>query len=251
MKIYVVSHKHYDFPESEIYQPIQVGNAASISPSSLRDNVGENISRKNPYYCELTALYWIWKHSTEDVIGLAHYRRYFKGNETDLIFKGQSIISKTDVENALDKYDIIVSKPRIYFPFTIRGHYCKAHIKNDLVHLDNVIKEFYPNYIESYNAVFSGYNASLYNMFVGKKNILDEYCSWLFDLLSKLEVRINYAEYDDYQKRVFGFLAERLFNVWLHYHKGNIKIKKVSAINIEGENYFSKLIGLLKRQFSN
>ncbi|MDN0031048.1 hypothetical protein QVM89_23645, partial [Serratia marcescens] len=50
-------------------------------------------------------------------------------------------------------------------------------------------------------------------------------------------------------KRVFGFLAERLFNVWILYNQSELKIKKMPIINIEGENVIKKGIGMLKRQF--
>ncbi|PYB24074.1 hypothetical protein DMW62_10425, partial [Serratia marcescens] len=58
-----------------------------------------------------------------------------------------------------------------------------------------------------------------------------------------------YKDYDTYQKRVFGFLAERLFNVWFLYNQSELKIKKMPIINIEGENVIKKGIGMLKRQF--
>ena len=44
----------------------------------LDDELEDNISFKNPYYCELTTLYWGWKKDiAAEWIGLVHYRRYF------------------------------------------------------------------------------------------------------------------------------------------------------------------------------
>ena len=71
---------------------------------------------------------------------------------------------------------------------------------------------------------------------------VDCYCEWLFNILFECEKRINILDRDDYQKRVFGFLSERLFNVWVTknqlkvyyapvYQSGDvpivIKIKKI------------------------
>lgn len=64
-------------PKDSIYLPVHAGAAgkANISLSYQRDDEGENISLKNPNYCELTALYWLWKNSKAEYLGLAHYRR--------------------------------------------------------------------------------------------------------------------------------------------------------------------------------
>ena len=49
---------------------------------TLHDNDGENISSKNPMYCELTAQYWAWKNADADYYGFCHYRRYFDFTNT-------------------------------------------------------------------------------------------------------------------------------------------------------------------------
>lgn len=50
------------------------------------DNTGDNISIKNPNYCELTAFYWIWKnqlHRADEYVGVYHYRRCLDISESD------------------------------------------------------------------------------------------------------------------------------------------------------------------------
>ena len=37
---------------------------------------GDNIDNRNPYYCELTGLYYLWKHCDDEIVGLEHYRRW-------------------------------------------------------------------------------------------------------------------------------------------------------------------------------
>ena len=77
IKIIVASHKPYVMPEDKIYLPVQVGSYGKDSINFQRDDEGENISEKNPRFCELTGLYWAWKNLSCDYLGLAHYRRHF------------------------------------------------------------------------------------------------------------------------------------------------------------------------------
>ena len=77
IKIIVATHKKYQMPDDEMYLPVQVGSELNDNLGYQKDNDGENISKKNPYYCELTGLYWAWKNLDADYIGLCHYRRIF------------------------------------------------------------------------------------------------------------------------------------------------------------------------------
>ena len=77
IKILVAAHKTYRMPEDDIFMPVHVGAAGKESIGYQRDDEGENISLKNPYFCELTGLYWMWKNCDNEYNGLVHYRRYF------------------------------------------------------------------------------------------------------------------------------------------------------------------------------
>ena len=59
-------------PNDMMYLPVQVGAEKKESLGYARDNEGENISKKNPNYCELTGLYWAWKNLDAEYLGLAH-----------------------------------------------------------------------------------------------------------------------------------------------------------------------------------
>lgn len=78
IKIIVAAHKQCEMPKDDIYLPVQVGKSLNLNKDFgyQTDNSGENISSKNPYYSELTALYWGWKNLDVDYIGLVHYRRF-------------------------------------------------------------------------------------------------------------------------------------------------------------------------------
>lgn len=247
---YVVSHKQYEFPDSTNFVPLQVGTApAAISQNTVRDSTGDNIAHLNSSFCELTAAYWIWKNSQEDIVGLAHYRRYFASSTSNLVVKGKRIASPEEMMNLLENADILVAKPRNYYITSIKSHYIHAHHESDYTQLRDEIARQQPDYLSDFDDVMGGTKISLYNMFVCKKALIDEYFAWLFPLLFALEQKIAYQNYDAYQKRVFGFMAERLFNVWLHHQRNRLRIKYMPVVNIDGENLLLKGIGLLKRHF--
>ena len=77
----MAAHKLYWMPSDSVYMPIHVGREGKADLGYVGDNTGDNISAKNPNYCELTALYWAWKNLEADYVGLVHYRRYFTNKE--------------------------------------------------------------------------------------------------------------------------------------------------------------------------
>lgn len=246
--IAIVTHKEYSFPNDEGYKPIVVGNSYK-EHGFFMDSVGDNISHLNQSFCELTALYWLWKNDDSSIIGLSHYRRYFTNNKNYILLNGRKVSTSESLVTRLVEYDLIVASPRNYYVTDIKNHYIKAHSIADFNFLRSEVQQQYPEYIQAFDLVMSRSKLSLYNMFVGHRAIMTEYFSWLFGILFELEKKIPYQSYDAYQKRVFGFMSERLFNVWLEYHKDKLKISYCNVVNIEGENLFKKVFGLIKRHY--
>ena len=113
IKILVAAHKPYRMPEDEIYFPIHVGKTGKTEIGFIGDDTGENISDRNPSYCELTAAYWAWKNLKADYVGLVHYRRHFtpvkKGkNKFDWVMTGRQ------AEELLKDCDVLVPNRRKY-----------------------------------------------------------------------------------------------------------------------------------------
>ena len=79
IRVIVATHKACDIAQDPLYLPVHVGAAGKEDIGFTRDDSGDNISEKNPHFCELTGLYWAWKNLDDDYIGLCHYRRYFGG----------------------------------------------------------------------------------------------------------------------------------------------------------------------------
>lgn len=249
IKILVATHKTYWMPDEDVYFPLHVGREGKADLGYVGDNSGDNISSKNPNFCELTGLYWAWKNLQCDYIGLCHYRRYFCSGRygSDVDSKRKSIFQRSDYEKLLQQYDIILPKKRNYYIETVRSQYEHAHNKSDLDEVKRIIDEKYPEYGEALTKVMNRASLHIYNMFAMKKVLFDEYCEWLFEILFELEKRIDISQYSQYEARVFGFLSERLFNIWLEYRK--LKSIDVPVVFLERQNWPKKIYEFLKRKF--
>mgnify|MGYP002869766000 CR=1 FL=1 len=187
-KIIIATHKKYQMPNDDIYIPLHVGSEGKEDIGFQKDNVGENISKKNPYFCELTGLYWAWKNLNVDYIGLVHYRRYFTVKNT--IHKNdrfKMVINKEEVEQKLNNIDIILPKKRRYFIENLYDHYKHTMYVEPLDETKRILEEKYPEYIKEFEKLYKRTSAHMFNMFIMKKDILDDYCTWLFDILFELE----------------------------------------------------------------
>jgi len=234
LSMYVVTHKQMSH-EVVGRTVIGVGNKP-IEGVTIYDNCGDNISEKNKNYCELTALYWIWKNDKDSkYIGIEHYRRFFCENIS--IFR-PNVLSNQKIEEILTKYDCI-SPRKIRFDQSIYEFYKSNHIIEDLDKCREYIKEHKAEYLKDYDDVINGYEMSICNMAIMPREIFCNYCEWLFDILFSVEKEIDLEKRDSYQKRVYGFLSERLLNVWLHHQKLNIYYCKIEQTE---KHFFLKKI---------
>ena len=226
----VVTHKQADIPFIDGYKPIVVGNGNVSFVDMYRDNIGDNISKKNANYCELTALYWAWKNLNDvEYIGLSHYRRFFMTSFFN--HKGTNFLSTNEAISLLNKYNIILPYPKGWFDTTVEEWFlCTDGKKEALDKLRSVVADLYPDYLNDYDKIMNGYMASYFNMFVMSKDRLNSYCEWLFSILFKLEKQINLSEYTPLQARIYGFLSERLLNVWVHHNKLKTKYMFVNEV---------------------
>lgn len=271
VKIYIVYHKNCHIFRSKYLIPICVGKKVNGTKlEMLGDDTLDNISNKNPNYCELTALYWIWKNdNSHDYIGLFHYRRVLtdeisfkdeimnkvkfikfmikrvvKDNEvigyqplyvTDNINVAQNKITRYEkFLNKIDKYDVVLPK-KDKCNLSMEFQYYCGHIREDFIIFEEIIKAKYPEFYEWFE-IYKKKNISYsYNMFIMKKIYFNLYMEMLFDILFEVEKK-NFISQYPYQARVFGFLAERLMLPFIMYIKSkyNIKIKEQNVLLING-----------------
>lgn len=74
--------------------------------------------------------------------------------------------------------------------------------------------------MDAANAYLDGSTGYFCNMFIMKREIFFDYCSWLFDILAEHERRRDFSDYSSAQYRVSGYLAERLLGIYFTWLKG-------------------------------
>ncbi|MGN0939289.1 MAG: DUF4422 domain-containing protein [Selenomonas sp.] len=245
--IFVAVHKPGwpDLPDG--YTTIQVGAALHehFSQVGAWDDAGENISEKNANFCELTALWWMTHHAQDDILGLAHYRRFFQFTPCRNPFIEYYHMKKDDsrfqamtrvdgVPSMLETYDILLPYKR-YFKEGIKGQYCSMHRSEDFAVLEDVFCRHHPHDREIFQRVMMGHEAYTYNMFVAKRDLVCAYADWLFDILFDVAERVVPSD-DPYQARVFGFLSERLMPVFVETM--HLRVKELPVIFIEDHPSF-------------
>ncbi|MGX6995950.1 DUF4422 domain-containing protein [Pediococcus acidilactici] len=247
IKIMVAAHKEFPMPkERELYLPVLVGAKRNYKPgiNYQRDDDGENISEKNPNYNELTAIYWAWKNLDADAVGLVHYRRFLsKKRKRNL----ENIINKQEVEELLAKTPIILPKKRKYYIETNYSHYIHAHHQEPIDVTREVIADRCPEYLDAFDQMMKRTSAHMFNMFVMKKGLFDKYASWLFGILTQVEKKIDISEYSVQEARVFGYLAERLMDVWILTNGFNYT--EVNWIQLGDREIMAKIFYFMKRKF--
>ncbi len=296
IKILIASHKPFKVPVGEYFQPIHVGReiAQTLSKDGkisnkdyqwlldnmVGDDLGENISSKNRYYSECSALYWAWKNydklGNPEYIGLMHYRRHFIFNdeyyeskeknkwENALGFVSEMFVddeylkkiglNDENIKGACEKYDLIVSKDskldlihdrnmREDYIATIPGVKVK-----DFDRMVEIVCKEYPEYKAVVNEKINGYSKSMYQMFIMKKELFFEYCEFLFDVLFKIESEINFDEYSTNGKRTLGYLAENLMTMFVWKKEAEqMNILKLGVTMVEFPYEDSEIQVILKK----
>lgn len=255
MVVYVITHKNFDYHSLQKgYVPLLVGAYNKKNKYNfLTDNTGDNISQKNKYFCEETGLYWIWKHSNDNKVGISHYRRFFsdcanrKMMYLNLLLRNNTkIISVKKLDRILsDGYQWILSQPEHGGDGTLWNQFASNHNLHDLEVTEATIRNLTPEYSDAFGEVMKHRSTgSFYNMFYTTHEQLNLYCEWLFKILFAVEKKTDVSNYDDYQQRLYGFLAERLLNVWICKNKSRVKYLPVFETEKMNRNY---VLNILKK----
>ena len=252
----IAAHKAYRMPADPMYLPLQVGAAGKESIGYQRDDEGENISLLNPSFCELTGLYWAWKNLDADYLGLVHYRRHFSFHP-DAEDPWSSVLTEQELASFLGKISLFVPAVRNYYIETLYSHYGHTHYASQLDETRKIIREKNSGDLACFDAVLQQRGGYMFNMLIARRDLLDDYCAWLFDILFELRNRIGQAaeQLDSFQGRLYGRVSEILFNVWLekNLRSGMLKreeIMEIPVIHMEKVDWKKKGMAFLKAKIT-
>lgn len=252
----VAAHKPYQMPTDPCYLPIHVGRAlhpevaAQMGPRFVGDDTGDSISALNATYCELTALWWLWKNCDSDYKGLVHYRRHLaSGNparrrETDPLDR---VATGEELMALLADHDAVLPRRRRYYVETMRSHWDHTQPPEQLSEAVRVVEDLEPSYSAALEKALSARGAHMFNMMVMSADAFDSYCAWLFPLLSELTSRLDPAQYPPFQARYPGRISELLLDAWLTVN--GVTYAELPTLSPEPVDWSAKIRGFLAAKF--
>lgn len=236
--IYEITHKKFMPINESSYIPLYVGKKTDENLEYMTDNCGKNISIWNDKINECTGLYWIWKNTEHMYVGLNHYRRFFLSP-----LNKHFMLQKWEIRRLMELYDIVVAKQVNHGSDSVKESLCSSIDGEAFNVVYTKIFDIFEKRTEqertAFHYVFEGSSLFPCNMFITSREILNDYCSWLFPILKELIETVEIKEeWDNYSKRVIGFFAERLLTVWLVQHK--YKIKELPVVLVGNEGCYGK-----------
>ncbi len=272
-KIFVAYHKPFSMLDEDFIVPIFAGKACTkenkdgaisndLGASMIGDDTGDNISERNNEFNECSVLYWVWKnvdYKNYSYIGLFQYRRqmilndYFKKAKNDFeknVYKcvhfptAKKLCDKIGlkdlkIKELLKEYDCIVPYSTELDKMNVSSAYEDwvrkipgVHL-DDLVRLEELLGEKYPEMKEAFSSYLNSPNKRMYHIFIVKPKVMDDYCTWLFDILFEMDKNVNTEMYSVNGKRTLGYLAEILYGFYFTYMQNKLRIKECGVSFIE------------------
>ncbi len=190
--------------------PIQAGAARSEKRvADILDNQGENISAKNVQYCEMTASYWVWKHTHHAWTGIEHYRRH-------LLLKPEMLH---------DGIDAVLPLPFVCWPNTL-VHLCwfvGGDVRDAML---KALKTLHPEEFPGYMEILNGHWQYPCNMLAAKKSVYDDYCAWFFRITEYIET-MGDAVPAISETRALSYVAEVLTSLYFLSHRDTLCVRHV------------------------
>ncbi len=261
LKMYciTVQDNHLDLIQNLNYIPVGLGNNIN-SELFTRDNIGKNISQKNPFYGEYTFHYWLWKNKPEIFednkwIGFCQYRKFWTQKHITQDLKDINDLKNVIIDSIpteYNEYEAILGEPlfvnQFRFSKFIKNNF-STMIKNpslffdkrkrnlkfhfDMMHghgnLEKAINLLEPEDKQDFKFfVENSVSFNPHNMFICKSNKkLEKYYNSLFSWLEKCENEFGFNLEGYGMRRIYGFLAERYMSFWF---QKNTKFKTIPIL---------------------
>ena len=193
-----------------------------------------------------------------DYIGLVHYRRHFKGDGSVRSgVKGDIfdyVLRSDELMPILKDHPVVLPARRHYFIETIWSHYAHTHYAEHLEKTRKIIEQRCPEYLAAFDEVMKQRSAHMFNMMIMRRDLLEEYCTWLFDILFELEKQIDCSGYSYFQGRYCGRVGELILNVWVRrqIQTGRLRESELCVlpyVYIERQNWLLKGTRFLRAKF--
>lgn len=248
--------------KTDVIEPIQTGKAVTgYNLNMLSDDTGDNISSKNPYYGEITCWYWVWKnyldkHPEIEYIGFTQYRRlpvllpYHKRDEKGHYLKQVSKKVLSDITESyteeniyklISDYDLIVIN-KWHTGVTTRWQFTSflppyewINARENFINGDETERQWF-------NAVMNKKEARYKCNFIMKRELFNDFCTWLFTRLFEYENKSSWKNVYPPKKenaRLVAFITECFMNLWIEkqFLNNNLRIKEV---NLYEERMYKK-----------
>ena len=172
---------------------------------------GDNLDFLNGYMCELTGLYYMWKHCTDDIVGLEHYRRY-------LCYNGAQPIPEAMARKLLETNDVLCTTVTYPYRTPVKTYLIRNGKAEATLNFITVLGAIYGKpYADHCLAYINGDTHILGNMFIAKKELADAYCDYLFKAMM-MHISVEAKHGRPLQPRILGYLSEFLFGAWVSWN---------------------------------
>ena len=234
LNLYIITHKDFNNyitnPNYKILCDDYFQLKKNYTLTVLNSKNNNELYKKRIGYSEGSKIYYIWKQYKNNIIkskyvGFNHYRRIFRfGNKIP------------NLDEIFRKYDVILNRRR-WARSTLKNQFCKFHNEIDLNETINIIKDKFPEYYPIALKTINSKGYFMSNIFIMKSKDFIEYGNFVFTILKEFDKRNNFTTDDNirnyvikmkkikkkrnkigYQRRLQGFLLERISNIFYNYH---------------------------------
>jgi hypothetical protein len=200
------------------------------------DQADVEVLGKRPHsYSDLNGDFWIWKNlQNEDIVGKMQYRKW--------LGLGNILFSERFYREILEKAEICFGYPLV-LENTIYNHFADMHSKEHFDKVLEIIGEIYgKDCVEKLETYFKFETLlAACNIYVAKTATINEYYKWLFPILERVDKEIDVSGLDEYQQRLPGYIAERMFGAFFTVVRPTVKTYLKNNF-IEAENDKEKKI---------